>query len=62
MNMDQLQGRMQKVAGSVEQAVGHALGNRRMAIAGLTKKLLGSAQMVHGDVKLRVQKRKLTPF
>lgn len=62
MNMDNIQGRLYRIAGTFEQAAGKVLGNPRMEVTGLTRKVLGHAQMAQGGLRERVQKRKLTPF
>jgi uncharacterized protein YjbJ (UPF0337 family) len=44
MNKDQVKGSLKKAKGSVEAAVGKAIGSDRMRVEGATDKAVGSAQ------------------
>lgn len=53
---------MQEIAGQFERMLGKVLGNKTLETKGLVKNLVGQAEMVLGNVQIRVKKRPSTPF
>ena len=62
MNQHHLNGLMQEIAGQFERMLGKVLGNKTLETKGLVKNLVGQAEMVLGNVQIRVKKRPSTPF
>jgi uncharacterized protein YjbJ (UPF0337 family) len=56
MNDDQLQGRIDEAKGSVKNAVGRAVGNRRLVRKGKLQSASGKVQADVGDMEADIRK------
>ena len=56
VNRDQVAGLAKQMKGSVKQAAGKAIGNRRTQVEGAADKIAGKVQKAYGDVKDKVKK------
>ena len=55
MNKDQVKGTAEKVKGKVNEAVGHATGNRKQEVKGDVQQAAGEARKKAGDVEEAVK-------
>lgn len=51
MNIEKVEGKFDQVAGKIKQRVGEALGNQRLANAGVAEQVKGAAKETWGNAK-----------
>ena len=51
MNKDKVAGKFDQTVGQIEQKVGEAIGNQKLANRGVTEQVTGAAKEVLGDVR-----------
>jgi uncharacterized protein YjbJ (UPF0337 family) len=52
MNANQIHGTLSKIAGLIQERVGHLVGSRRHVLRGLQRQVLGAAEKRVGDVQV----------
>ncbi|HWR12515.1 MAG TPA: CsbD family protein [Rectinemataceae bacterium] len=56
MNKDQVNGRIDEVKGKVKEAIGIAVGDKKLEKKGKAKRIKGAIQAEFGDVKAEIKK------